>query len=278
MQRQLRIADLVVSIDSDGRPWEFQPDSPNRLFEVRSQSEDVHVTVHWQPLGRENLGEEVFSLSNAEPGLPPKLRMYRDKLDFWNLVVYTGGYPAFVREGSQLQSRFLSGGSVCRVGTNRLADLSLSSDYPSRSCVLCQPHGASLWNLASCMRGDQGWGRLCIRRGVGRGKDDACQALVGIQGCDCSGRRVPGLAGKGLRFLGVRNTMDWRIQVCFPLGCAHRRYLLHSPRCSKRHLAAPCRAGGGAATDQIVPGVVRSSIRIQGARFLPRPGDQSAHV
>ncbi len=34
MRRLLQIADLVVAVESDGRTWDFVPDSAHRFFEV----------------------------------------------------------------------------------------------------------------------------------------------------------------------------------------------------------------------------------------------------
>ncbi len=88
MRRLLRIADLVVAIESDGRAWDFAPDSAHRFFEVAEGDRDAVIRVHWFPAPPRPPGEEVWTITNVSPELPPSCQLYRDSLGMWTIQVH----------------------------------------------------------------------------------------------------------------------------------------------------------------------------------------------
>jgi hypothetical protein len=92
MKRSLRIADLVLAIESDDLAWAFEPDAPQRLFDVDQQAGDVQVDVHWHPLGQQDFGDEIFSLSNDPATDPPDCRLFCNEEGLWTFEVHSGGY------------------------------------------------------------------------------------------------------------------------------------------------------------------------------------------
>lgn len=109
MQRQLKIAEIVLVIDSGQVDWASKPDSSYRLFQTEQEDADVQVDVHWQPVDRECLGEEVLSVRQAAAPSSPAFRVYRDGRGFWCFEVSIGGYPLFVSRVAVFQPDFRRG-------------------------------------------------------------------------------------------------------------------------------------------------------------------------
>jgi len=95
MQRHLQIAGLVLTLESDGLPWDFPPGSSHPLFEVAQCIEDVHIKVHWAPYAAADLGEEVFSIYGSSSSLLPPARLYRNSQGFWGLEANDPYYDVF---------------------------------------------------------------------------------------------------------------------------------------------------------------------------------------
>lgn len=87
MRKQIKIAGVTLSIESNDLQWDFGAGSRYRPFEVSGQKGDVQVSVHWRPAGAEDLGEEVFAARDMPGRYPPNWRLYRSRQGFWNLEV-----------------------------------------------------------------------------------------------------------------------------------------------------------------------------------------------
>ncbi|HSR30027.1 MAG TPA: hypothetical protein VLY63_05630 [Anaerolineae bacterium] len=95
MKRQLKIADVIVGIDSRDLPWDFSSGSPYDSFLVREPEEHVHVEVHWHGLDRKNFGDEVFSARDVPDRVSPNWCLYRDLQGLWALEVNTSVHSVF---------------------------------------------------------------------------------------------------------------------------------------------------------------------------------------
>ncbi len=91
MRKTLRIAEVVLAIESHGLQWEFRPEISYRHFEVDNRTEDVRVDVHWHPYVRTDLGEEVFCLVQDPTQPHPDCSLYHDSTGQWILEVNSGG-------------------------------------------------------------------------------------------------------------------------------------------------------------------------------------------
>ena len=109
MIRQIEIAGVTLSIQSNDFEWDFEDDSHYRGFEVVGQRTDVHVGVHWNPAGIEDLGDEVFSARDMPGRFPPNWRLYRSQLGWWNLEVNASPYPLIRRRVAVFQPDFRRG-------------------------------------------------------------------------------------------------------------------------------------------------------------------------
>lgn len=97
MRRLLQIADLVVAVESDGRPWDFAPDSAHRSFEVAEGDPDTVIRVHWSPVPPRPPGEEVWTITNVSSELPPSCQLYRDGPGMWTIQVHDPPHGPFRR-------------------------------------------------------------------------------------------------------------------------------------------------------------------------------------
>ena len=109
VRRQLRIAEVILGIDSKGFRWDFDPDSHYGPFVAHGLDETVHVDVHWHPLRITDRGEEVFSVGDVPHRVPPNWRLYRDGRGLWNLQVNTSAYQVFRQRVAVLAPDFRTG-------------------------------------------------------------------------------------------------------------------------------------------------------------------------
>ena len=109
MIKQIKIAGMILSIESNDLEWGFEDDSRFRAFEVAGQCADVHVNVYWNPAGIEDLGDEVFSARDMPGRFPPNWRLYRTALGWWNLEVNASAYPLIRRRVAVFEPDFRRG-------------------------------------------------------------------------------------------------------------------------------------------------------------------------
>lgn len=109
MRRQLQVAGVALSIDSDDLPWDFEPDSSYRLFRVEAPDVEVLVDVHWHHPGIGDLGEVVFSARDVPGRFPPNWRLYRSNRGMWSLEVNAAAYPVFRRRVAVFEPDFRRG-------------------------------------------------------------------------------------------------------------------------------------------------------------------------
>lgn len=95
LKRQLKIADVIVGIDSKDLPWDFESGSHYGPFVVRGLEEHVHVDVHWHGLDTKDLGDEVFSARDVPDRVSPNWCLYRDVQGSWTLEVNTSAHSVF---------------------------------------------------------------------------------------------------------------------------------------------------------------------------------------
>jgi hypothetical protein len=107
--RQIEIAGVTLSIESNDFEWDFEDDSHYRDFEVVGKRTDVHVGVNWNPAGIEDLGDEVFSARDMPGRFPPNWRLYRSGLGWWNLEVNASPYPLIRRRVAVFRPDFRRG-------------------------------------------------------------------------------------------------------------------------------------------------------------------------
>ncbi len=109
VRQQLQIADVTLTIDSDGFLWDFEPDSRYRPFQVEQQAGDVHVHVHWHSLDLEDLGQPVFSARDIPGRYPPNWTLYCGDQGLWHLQVNASAYPVFRQRVAVFQPDFRRG-------------------------------------------------------------------------------------------------------------------------------------------------------------------------
>lgn len=109
MRRQLQVAGVALSIDSDDFPWNFEPDSSYRLFRVEAPEIEVLVDVHWHHPGIGDLGTEVFSARDVPGRFPPNWRLYHSDRGKWILEVNAAAYPVFRRRIAVFEPNFRRG-------------------------------------------------------------------------------------------------------------------------------------------------------------------------
>jgi hypothetical protein len=101
IRKLLQIADLTLTIESDGLPWAYDLEDPHQHFLVKDGPEDVLVKVHWHQFKEQFGSEEIFSLSDPPGRVPPNCRLWRDKNGAWVFEVNTGGFS----NGAQLYGK-----------------------------------------------------------------------------------------------------------------------------------------------------------------------------
>jgi hypothetical protein len=200
MQKQLRIADLVLTLESDGLPWDFTPGSSHPRFEVTQCDEDVHIRVHWSPYGATDLGEEVLSISGSSSRFPPAARLYRNHEGFWGLEANDSHYDVFRRRIAVFDPCFTRGDLYVEL---RRRDLAV---YPN-------PFGPPLDRLLFANLLAQGAGMLLHACGIvydgrahvfagppGAGKTTLAQLWASIDGATILGEECLALRKRDSRF------------------------------------------------------------------------------
>jgi hypothetical protein len=95
LKRQLKIADVIVGIDSKDLLWDFDSGSHYGPFVATGSEEHVHVDVHWHGLDRKDLGDALFSARDVPGRVPPNWCLYRNIQGAWSLQVNTSAYSVF---------------------------------------------------------------------------------------------------------------------------------------------------------------------------------------
>lgn len=109
VRRQLQVAGVALSMDSDDLQWDFEPDSSYHSFRVVAPDVNVHVDVHWHCLGVWDLGEAVFSARDVPGRFPPNWCLYRNDRGMWGLQVNAAAYPVFRRRIAVFEPDFRRG-------------------------------------------------------------------------------------------------------------------------------------------------------------------------
>lgn len=91
MDVQLRIAEIVLIVGSDGVRWAFESDSVYSQFVVRSDMPDVRVLVRSGFPTNLDWGEPLVVGSGSETHENPDLNLNRNDMGEWILEVVTGG-------------------------------------------------------------------------------------------------------------------------------------------------------------------------------------------
>jgi hypothetical protein len=109
MRKQIRIAELTVAVDSDGRQWDW--DSQYACFEVqasaqdcRSCPEDILLHVHWHGFDGQDLGEELAFIAKPIPLSAASCRVYRRTGGSWLVETDDLGHQAFARRVAVLNA------------------------------------------------------------------------------------------------------------------------------------------------------------------------------
>jgi hypothetical protein len=121
VERQLRIAGVVLGIESREVAWDFEPGGRYAPFLVHGLGEDVHVGVHWRALGLDKLGEEVLSVRESPNLALPNWQLLRHSQDGWALRVNTSAYAVFRQRIALFQSDFRRGDVYVELADHDLA-------------------------------------------------------------------------------------------------------------------------------------------------------------
>ncbi len=109
VRRQLQVAGLALSIDSDDLHWDFAPGSSYHSFRVEAPDVEIPVVVHGYYPGVGDLGEVVFSARDVPGRFPPNWRLYRNDWGMWSLEVNASAYPVFRRRLAVFEPDFRRG-------------------------------------------------------------------------------------------------------------------------------------------------------------------------
>jgi hypothetical protein len=97
VREQLRIAGIVITIESNDLQWDYEPRSAYGAFRVHDDAEDACISVHWHPYGSKHLGRQAMSVRHEASQSSWDYRLYADRRGTWILEIGALGSREFVR-------------------------------------------------------------------------------------------------------------------------------------------------------------------------------------